>query len=279
MTPEQHYLFDLTGYLHLEKVLEGEELSRTQEAAERYIATPPEELPPGFGFDSERNHFGWYFHAFAFDKALEALVMHPETWPLVRELTNDRPRFVLGNMMVDTHEHEFHHLHSAREGAGPDMPHYICRDGKVYHDFFVIFFYLTDVFPGDGGLIVVPGSHKAEFERPPGLFYGDSLDDNGDRRPDYVSYEVPPGVVNITPRAGDAVLMTESLTHGALNWKPRDRDRRFLTLRYQTQYSAWGSFDPFGEEIKACLSPEMLELIEAAPYRHTKKIVSDGTGD
>ena len=29
----------------------------------------------------------------------------------------------------------------------------------------VVFFYLTDVEPGDGGLIVLPGSHKSQFTR------------------------------------------------------------------------------------------------------------------
>ena len=31
----------------------------------------------------------------------------------------------------------------------------------------------------------------------------------------------------------------------------------------------------FSEEIKAGLSPQMLELIQAAPYNHTKEIVKD----
>ena len=31
-------------------------------------------------------------HAFAFDRALEALTMHSKTWPILLELTNDRPR-------------------------------------------------------------------------------------------------------------------------------------------------------------------------------------------
>ena len=40
MTPEQRYFFDLTGYLHLEGVLQGAALQKAQEAAQRYIDTP-----------------------------------------------------------------------------------------------------------------------------------------------------------------------------------------------------------------------------------------------
>ena len=35
MTPEQRYFFDLTGYLHLEGVLQGAQLAAAQEAAQR----------------------------------------------------------------------------------------------------------------------------------------------------------------------------------------------------------------------------------------------------
>ena len=44
MTPEQRYLLDATGYLNIKKPLSDEELSRAQEAADRYINTP--NLPP-----------------------------------------------------------------------------------------------------------------------------------------------------------------------------------------------------------------------------------------
>ena len=37
MTPEQRYLLDATGYLNIKNPLSDEELSRAQEAADRYI--------------------------------------------------------------------------------------------------------------------------------------------------------------------------------------------------------------------------------------------------
>jgi len=43
------------------------------------------------------------------------------------------------------------------------------------------------------------------------------------------SAEVPPGVVNITPKVGDVVVISELLTHGALTWQPKDRERRDVT--------------------------------------------------
>ena len=87
--------------------------------------------------------------------------------------------------------------------------------------------------------------------------------------------DLAPGVVNITPRAGDIIVTSELMTHGILEWRPGDRIRRILVLRYKPQHA--GLAMPFPDEIKAVLSPETLELIETAHYNHVKDIVKDDT--
>ena len=52
--------------------------------------------------------------------------------------------------------------------------------------------------PGDGGLIVCPGSHKAEFNKPKDALYPDAFDNM-----DFVAKAGAPGTINITPSAGD----------------------------------------------------------------------------
>ncbi len=267
MTPEQRYFFDTAGYLHLEGVLQGEQLAGTQEAVDRYVNTPEAELPPGFGSTN-----GSYKHSFAFDKRLEVLTRHPITWPIVRELTDNRPRLAGATMRVETTQNGLNaKLHSAREGFGPQIPRYLTSNGRILCDYFVVFFYFTDVLPGDGGLLVIPGSHKANFERPPGIFYKD-----GDEEKGYGANKLPAGITNPTPKAGDVFIISELLTHGVLPWKPKDRDRRFIMFRYVPQYM--GPIDdnlafPFPDEIQGRLSPETRELIEFTSYNTIKNIV------
>jgi hypothetical protein len=269
MTEEQRYFFDLTGYLHLKNVLSPEELQAAQEAADRYIRMRPEEWPPGFGGDLERPDFTPYKNGFAFDKALEALALHPTTWPILMEFTDGRPRFGSGTLAHNRHGHWFHPLHAGWTPVKrPDTRRYYIEDSKIRVTDFIFFFYLTDVFPGDGGLIVLPGSHKTTFTKPANIFYQDDYDNGG-----YIADDVPPGVANLTPHAGDVLIISERLIHGALNWKPKDRDRRFLIMRYNLQHTVTGSLEPFSEEIRARLSPETLELIALAPYNHVKEIV------
>ena len=79
---------------------------------------------------------------------------------------------------------------------------------------------MSDVNEGDGGLLVIEGSHKAAFERPPGLFapFG-----GGNPVPADQVTGVPwdtraaAGLKNVAPvRTGDVVIMPESLTHAVM---------------------------------------------------------------
>ena len=122
--------------------------------------------------------------------------------------------------------------------------------------------------------MVLPGSHKSNFPKPKDMFYTDTY-----YLPDVVADEVHPGVASLTARAGDVLIASERLIHGALTWQPRDRERRFLTLRYSVQHTVTSSLRPFPDPIRERLSPETLELIELAPYNHVKDIVRERCGD
>ena len=68
--------------------------------------------------------------------------------------------------------------------------------------------------PGDGGVLFVPGSHKSNCQREEGFFGADSFE---------TADELPPPIVNVTPEAGDVLVMPEALTLGALPRQPEDR--------------------------------------------------------
>ena len=276
MTPEQRYLFDITGYLHIKGAVTGKDLEKVQEAATRYIYCPPDERPPGFVTKppdlpveglGNRPQVG-YQHGFAFDKSLETLTMHPAIWPIIKELTADMPRFVSGNMGYQQYDPDRQQveknpagLHCAREGRYW-YTRYQVKDGRIFCNDLVFFFYLTDVNPGDGGLIVIPGSHKSQFERPHELLIPGA--DGIDPKPD-------PVFTNLTPKAGDFLFISELLTHGVLQWKPTDRSREMIIMRYRPQYEGKVSLP---QEIIDRLSPETQELVSTASYGHIKNIIN-----
>ena len=70
-------------------------------------------------------------------------------------------------------------------------------------------------------------------------------------------------------------MLSELTTHGVLIWKPKDRDRRFLLLRYKTQYfqDEQGERYVYGQELLGRLSPETLELMAYAFYQYIIEFV------
>ena len=272
MTPEQQYLFDVTGYLHIEGALMGSNLEKAQAAADQYIYSDPEQYPPGFRTrprDLTAQQAGKlplirYEHGFAFDRSLEAMTMSPASWPIIKELTDNQPRLVSGTLSYQSfwHDPPADFISTGGLHGGPlrwDYRYQI-RAGRIFCNNFVCFFYLTDVEPGDGGLIVIPGSHKGAFERPADLLTANAVGD--DPVPD-------PVFTNLTPKAGDFVVISELLTHGVLTWRRKDKDRRFLILRYVPQYEGEMSLP---DEIYQRLAPETQELVSSAPYGHPKEI-------
>ena len=89
------------------------------------------------------------------------------------------------------------------------------QDGKPYSTDFVCFIYLDTVRPGDGGLLLVPGSFKSNFERPATMFgpYGRAhhgppegiAPEQGHVSPAMQPGVVPEHTVNVCPQAGDIV--------------------------------------------------------------------------
>ena len=103
--------------------------------------------------------------------------MHEAIWPLVKEMTANQPRLVSGTLSYQQHDPDRTGpevenlnpggLHCAREGRAWGTRYAVASDqqgaqgnqdgeGKIFCAPLVVFFYLTDVNPGDGGLIVLP---------------------------------------------------------------------------------------------------------------------------
>lgn len=152
--------------------------------------------------------------------------------------------------------------------------------------------YLDDVHPGDGGLLVLPGSHKSAFERPHDLFgqFGEAhrrlwREDQypatakfgrhtGARWRDVFSFDgslpeedVEHGLRALAPAAGDVLIMPEALTHGVLPWRPLDRARHTLLMRFA---AADGSSGSGRYPNDSAVPPEIYELLSAETQELTQ---------
>ena len=138
----------------------------------------------------------------------------------------------------------------------------------------LIFWYFTDVLPGDGGLVLVPGSHRSLLIRSPEV--SRSLFNNGEF---FSDGGLPQGVVNVTARAGDVVIVNGELTHGTMKWNPADRNRIVFLLGCGPQHVVGSQLtEDYPQQMFDKLSPETREFLEMAPVRHTKEIVNRENG-
>ena len=97
---------------------------------------------------------------------------------------------------------------------------YAYSNGQMRCGLLVVQYTLHDQNPGDGGLCVIPGSHKANFSCPPKITTWEEHQE--------VVYQLP-------LKAGDMVIFSENTLHGTLPWQA-DHDRRALLYRYTPKY-------------------------------------------
>ena len=104
MTAEQRFMLELQGFLVVEDALSASELAAAREAMDRYsngVFHGEPALPPGFrredharaSVSDPSRHGAWdahLVHAFAFDRAIEALCVHRAIWPIILELTDSK---------------------------------------------------------------------------------------------------------------------------------------------------------------------------------------------
>ena len=250
MSAAQRYELDTFGFLHLHGVLSPTELASARAAFDRTqhdssLLTPYGELP------------------FAADADLEALASHPKILPVLLELCNEAPHLVSGGTLwtapfthagdLSQHQQQTRgkpqgsgQLHCQREYDRHHASFASEAPGRCRCDNLVVFPYLDTCEAGDGGLLLVPGSHKSQFCRPRTIFqpYGrheDQWQDKDWGRSSALSqehspawHEVPAGLLNLCPSAGDYIILPEASSHGIMPWRSAEHGRRVLSLRFKS---------------------------------------------
>ena len=209
MTEAEIFEFDLNGYIIYKDMLARDQVDQMNGILDGHLADDAH----GFQF-------------LTLDPVFMELMALPRTLRIIRTMIGEWMRLDHAyGMQMDRQSVERGHvkpnLHGGlRHDHGEHQ--YQWHDGRMYNGLIVVMYALEDVHPGDGGLICVPGSHKA----------------NMTYRPPVDSHLV----VNPSFMAGDMLIFTEALVHGTTTWTS-DQRRRSLLYKYSPGYSAWASAD------------------------------------
>ncbi|MEM7201761.1 MAG: phytanoyl-CoA dioxygenase family protein [Planctomycetota bacterium] len=162
-----------------------------------------------------------------------------------------------------------HSLHDGNEPMKPSRGYYF-KNGRSYCETVTIVWQLRDVEPGLGGFACVPGSHKTQYEMPPGIMTCD---------------KTMGLVLQPTMKAGDVLFfMDGGCTHGALAWK-NPVPRRAVLMKYESRHSnrAGGVLDPhqrWGEMVEDMTEAQFAVMRgpdRDARYRNVPRlVVADG---
>ena len=117
---------------------------------------------------------------------------------------------------------------------------------------------LTDVGPGDGATVVIPGSHKADFPHPMQDKKGGISIGGGEQLE---------GAVEIHLQAGDALLFNDALCHGSAQ-RLNPGQRRMVTIRYVPSWHAHRfGYEPSSELVKKLTSERLAMVRSVTPRR------------
>ena len=223
MTEQERYLFDLQGYLLVEDVLDAaqvRELNELLDARDLWNQPRGQDAPLDYETFDER-----FFHVsppHSWGKPFLDLVAQPRMSGYLSDILGPQFRYDHGQAMFMRSGSGSLELHG---GGTPHDPigYYRVAGGEIRCGLVVVAYALCDVGEGDGGFVVVPGSHKSSFRRPEAL-----LDPE----------QCAPMLRHIAHRAGSAIVFTEALTHGTLPWTAQ-HERRAVLLRYTPPHMAF----------------------------------------
>jgi hypothetical protein len=140
---------------------------------------------------------------------------------------------------------------------GGDSHIYRCFPGHVFSGLTRVVWELNPVEEGDGGTLVITGSHKAAFSAPASV--------RDPHSPLWSTYSCP---------AGSALFFTEALTHSGVPWTNPQRDRIAIFNCYNTINARWHNWEPHPEQL-AAMPPKRQSLFRPV-YVHNNAVGASG---
>ena len=242
MSEEQKYLFDLKGWICLPGLLSDDQAAEIREHQTKFHFEP-ESLPV-----AQRNSVGG---------PSQLLLDHPVIVGILNEVVSHQ-----AIASEDCYGFRFERTRTDYREAGHDnfRPHggggyfnfcgnshlYQMLPGKVHAGLTRVVWEINPVGPGDGGTLLLSGSHKAAIPRPDSLSGRDSSI--------WDTYTCP---------AGSALIFTEALCHTGTRWTNEKTPRISLFNLYNTVNSKWG-MSSVPPEVIAAMPPKRRTLFRGA---------------
>ncbi len=243
LTDMQRYLFDLRGYLVLESAIEPELLCALNAKLDQFIDMQPP-LEHGQWVGAVQAHtFGGddgvnLQQIYEAGPAFQQLIDHPSWYARVLELIGSEHNFDNhhGPMFIDENFASLRGpgqaigMHSGK-AEGSTRIQYRFENGAFHCAQVNVLMALTDIGPGDGGTMLIPGSHKSNLPHPQQATHAIAQGKN-------TSVDGVEGAIEVHMKAGDVLVFCDATCHGSAR-RINDELRRVVVYRYGP---SWGFF-------------------------------------
>lgn len=260
------YLFDLQGYAILKNAIQPEELAELNAAFDCF---PKNLMREDWWGNVQRLDNNGYAgmelqNIVEAGQPFEKLIDHPSWIGRLKRYCGEEDTYVSGLFIDEC-------FASIRRTGGFFPVHSGGQNGIVRNQYRVvgdkfrcgqvnILLALTDVGPGDGGTMVIPGSHKANFQHPDLVARGFL----GEPAPINV---FPTGAIEVHLKAGDALLFVDALMHGATE-RTNPGERRVVIYRYGPTWGNTRHGYQYSKELLERLTPERRKILQPIKPRH-----------
>ncbi len=235
----EKYLFDLNGYILIKRALKKKEVEECNKIIDKL-----KNLKNGKwnGYVHGHNYGGKeglnLQQIYESGKPFEKLIDHPSWINHMLEFVGGEGTFdhLHGPLFIDEN---FANIRGPGEAIGihsgnPEgikRNNYRYQNGKFHCSQVNILIALNDISSGDGGTVIIPGSHKSNIQHP-------EYKINKMKKNTVSSAENMTGAIEVFLNAGDALLFVDSLCHGSAK-RINEGERRIVVYRYGP---SWGFF-------------------------------------
>lgn len=238
LTQRKLYEIDVFGFTKFEKFLSEEKVEYINRLLDKEFA----------GKDIS------FFPFYELDEIFADLLVDPRVLSVCHDMLG--PQFRIDHIYgiqrePDTACPQGENLH-AGPMANQGSYQYSWHAGKPRSNLMLFMYCLEPVYEGDGGLVIIPGSHKQSMPLDGAEVYDQIIHRDFDQW----------FVHQPTFEPGDMMLMLESVVHGTKTWTPARR-RRNLYYKYAPGFVAWRN-----PEETAKYMPLARNEIERNLFRH-----------
>jgi ectoine hydroxylase-related dioxygenase (phytanoyl-CoA dioxygenase family) len=250
MTTEmEDYLFDLNGYIVLKGVLDSEHVATLNEGTDDLVKIERGGSRGKVYHDAEKYEgIGIIIrNAVEGGEPFERLIDHPAWMAQIQRFlgSTEKPVLEQSQLMVRG-PGAATRLHSGAHKRRM-YTQFRYHNGEFRCGEINILMALTDIGPGDGATMVIPGSHKSNMIHPA---FTSGASEPG------ASLETVEGAIEVHMKAGDALLFVDCMAHGSAK-RTNPGERRILIYRYGPK---WESFYP-SKAMHNRLTPEQRKLL------------------